>query len=252
MKPARLRLAALSLLVPLCGALAQGGAPTSGREVLERMHSAYEGKWYRTLSFAQKTVRFTPTGERRASAWREYLRWTPEHGTELRIDVGDPANGNSIRYTADSSWRFAAGKLAAHDANGNAFLPLIEGVYVQPVARTVAELASTHVDLSKVSTQTWNGRTAWVVGALSASDTTSPQFWVDAEQKILVRMILRLGSGSDAADIQLDDYVTVPGGMLATRVRMFSKGSPLQFEEYADWKTGAMIPDSTFALKPKP
>jgi hypothetical protein len=215
------------------------------------MHTAYDGNWYRTLSFAQKTVRFTPAGERRVQSWHEYLRWTPEHGTELRIDIGDAAAGNNIRYTADSSWRYSAGKLAAHDANGNAFLPLIEGVYVQPVERTIADLASTHVDLSKVSTQSWNGHPVWVIGALVASDSASPQFWVDPEKKVLVRMILSFAAGGPPADIRLDDYVAVTGGMLATRVTMLSKRLPLQTEEYADWKAGAVIPDSAFAIKPR-
>ena len=243
---------ALPMLLPLGSTLGQGTAPRSGREVLERMHAAYEGTWYRTLAFAQKTVRFTPAGERRVQSWREYLRWTPEHGTELRIDIGDPAAGTNVRYTADSSWRFTNGKLVAHDGNGNAFLPLIEGVYVQPVERTIVDLASTHVDLSKVSTQAWNGSSVWVVGALAASDTTSPQFWVDAEKKILVRMILSFGAGRPTADVRLDDYVAVPGGVLATRVTMLSKGSPMQTEEYADWRAGAPIPDSTFAIRARP
>ncbi|HEY2850614.1 MAG TPA: hypothetical protein VGI97_12100 [Gemmatimonadaceae bacterium] len=240
------------IVFPFAALLAQADTPHTGREVLERMHAAYDGQWYRTLSFAQKTVRFTAAGERRAQSWHEYLRWTPERGTELRIDIGDASAGNNIRYTADSSWRYSAGKLAGHDANGNAFLPLIEGVYVQPVERTIADLASTHVDLSKVSTQTWNGRSVWVVGALAASDTLSPQFWVDPDKKILVRMILSFGAGRPPADVRLDDYVIVTGGMLATRVTMLSNGLPLQTEEYADWKTGAAIPDSTFAIKPLP
>jgi hypothetical protein len=163
----------------------------------------------------------------------------------LRIDFGDPAKGNSVLYTADSSWRFANGKLAAHNADGNAFLPLIEGVYVQPVARTVADLRDTHVDLDKVIRGTWQSRPVWIVGASSAADTTSPQFWIDVEKKVVVRFFIAFGAG-DPLDVHLDDYVQAGEGMLATKVSMFQKGSPLQIEDYADWRPDAPLPDVLF------
>jgi hypothetical protein len=222
--------------------------PANGTAVLERMRAAYDGKWYHTLTFAQKTTIYGKDGAKRIQPWRESLRHTAATGTQLRIDFGDAANGNGVLYTADSSWRFAGGKLAAHNADGNAFLPLIEGVYVQPVAKTVAELASTHVDLSKVRAGTWMSKPVWVVGTTSASDTTSPQFWVDVERQVVVRFIVSFAPGSDPYDVQLDDYVKAGGGMLATKVSMFVKGMPAQIEDYADWRVDVPVPDSVFDL----
>lgn len=224
---------------------AQAPVPANGTAVLERMRAAYDGKWYYTLTFAQKTTMFGKDGAKRIQPWRESLRHTSA-GTQLRIDVGDPANGNGVLYTADSSWRFQGGKLVAHDADGNAFLPLIEGVYVQSVAKTIAELAPTHVDLSKVRGGTWLGKPVWVVGATAASDTTSPQFWVEVERQVVVRFIVRFAPGGDAYDVQLDDYVKAGGGMLATKVSMFVKGAPAQIEDYADWKVDVPLTDAVF------
>ena len=223
---------------------AQDPAPKSGTEVLERMRAAYDGKWYHTLTFAQKTTIFAKDGTKRIQSWREYLRHTAA-GTQLRIDVGDPAQGNGILYTADSSWRFRAGKLAAHDADGNPFLPLIEGVYVQPVAKTIAELKAIKVDLSKVTSTTRDGRAIWIVGASSLADSTSPQFWIEADRKVVVRFIVNLGA-PDPFDIHLDDYVTAGNGLLATKVTMFVKGAPAQIEEYADWKVDVPLTDAHF------
>lgn len=227
----------------------QEPVPASGTAVLERMRAAYDGKWYHTLTFAQKTTIYGKDGTKRIQPWRESLRHTAATGTQLRIDFGDPANGNGVLYTADSSWRFSGGKLATHNADGNAFLPLIEGVYVQPVAKTVAELASTHVDLCKVRAGTWMSRPVWVVGTTSASDTTSPQFWVEVERRVVVRFIMSFAPDSDPFDVQLDDYVKAGGGMLATKVSMFVKGAPAQIEDYADWRVDVPIADSTFDLK---
>src|SRR3954470_8028598 len=140
------RAAAFLLLFMPFAATAQESAPKSGTEVLERMRSAYDGKWYHTLTFAQKTTVFR-NGEKRISSWREALRHTAK-GTQLRIDMGDPTKGNGVLYTPDSSWRFQNRKLAGINADGNAFLQLIEGVYVQSVAKTIAEMAPTKTNLS--------------------------------------------------------------------------------------------------------
>ena len=235
----------LSALVAPFLLSAQDVAPRNGTEVLERMRAAYDGRWYHTLTFAQKTTVFR-NGEKRIQSWRESLRHSAK-GTQLRIDFGDASKGNGVLYTPDSSFRFQNGKLAARNNDGNAFLPLIEGVYVQPIAKTVAELAPTKIDLSRAYVGSWKGKPAWIVGATSAADTTSPQFWVDVAQKVVVRFIVSFG-GPDPFDVQLDDYVQAGNGMLATKVTMSVKGAPVQIEDYADWKTDIALPDSVFDI----
>ena len=228
---------------------AQGAIPKTGEAVLESMRSAYEGKWYHSLTFAQKTTMYRKDGAKQIQSWRESLRHSAQGGTQLRIEFGDPAAGNGVMYTPDSSWRFAGGKLVDSNADGNAFLPLIEGVYVQAVAKTVAELVPTHVDLNRVVAGRWRSRPVWIVGVSIREDTTSPQFWVDVATKVVVRMIVRLGSSPTPLDVHLDDYVAAGGGMLATKISMFSKGSPMQVEDYADWRADVPLTDAMFDLK---
>src|SRR3982751_2746392 len=72
--------------------------PASGVELLTRMHDAYAGKWYRTLTFVQKTTVTRPTGVVDTSTWYEALK-SPDR---LRIDFGDPSKGNGALYTTDS------------------------------------------------------------------------------------------------------------------------------------------------------
>jgi len=227
---------------------AQGAAsPHTGSDVLEAMRAAYAGKWYHTLTFTQKTTLRGPDGTEREQTWYETLSHTAATGTRLRIDLGDLAAGNGIIFTADSSYRVRGGKLQSSDASGNEFLPLIEGVYVQPVATTVKELGQMKVDLSGVRTGTWKGKPVWIVGAGSASDTTSPQFWVDTDRKLLQRMIISVGDSQPPLDVHLGGYERVGNGAwLATKIEMFQNGVRRQAEEYSGWKVDVPVDPAMF------
>lgn len=237
----RTAILALGLAIGATGARAQ----SAGEAVLQRMHDAYAGRWYHTLRFVQKTTQYRADGTPVIGTWYESLRHTSA-GVELRIDIGAPADGNGILYTADSSWRFRGGKLVGAAGDGNEFLPLIEGVYVQPVARTMADLARAHIDFSRVSHATWEGRAVTVVGA-AAADTTSPQLWIDDERNVLVRMILVGGANSPPLDVHLGDYVQAGPGWLATKVLLLIDGKPRQVEDYADWHVDVDLPAELFS-----
>jgi hypothetical protein len=220
--------------------------PKTGTEVLQRMHDAYAGKWYRTLTFVQKTTRYAKDGTTNVSTWFESLRQLDPNTTQLRIDVGDPTVGNGMLYTADSTWRLRAGKVTATQGQGNEFLPLIEGVYMQPVARTAAQLQATKVDMQRVTKGRWQDRTVWIVGTSSPADTISPQFWIDAERNVVMRMILAPAPSAGTMDIRLDGYVPLAGGWLATKVAMSVGGAPVQTEEYSEWKANVELAPALF------
>jgi hypothetical protein len=220
--------------------------PKTGEEVLQRMHDAYAGKWYRTLTFVQKTTRYQPDGTPSVSTWFESLEHAGPGVTRLRIDIGDPAAGNGMLYTADSTTRFRGGKVTAAQAGGNEFLPMIEGVYMQPVSRTMTELKGTGIDMSKVTKGTWQGRPAWIVGASSPGDSTSPQFWVDTDRNVVVRMILAPAPNAGTMDIHLDDYVPLDKGWLATKIAMNVNGKPVQTEQYSEYKANVELPKELF------
>lgn len=219
--------------------------PKTGAEVFQRMHDAYAGKWYRSLTFVQTTTQRRPDGSDVVSTWYESLRQN-RNATQLRIDMGDPAAGNGVLYTADSSWRIRDAKLAATSADGNVFLPLIEGVYFNPVEQTIRELASTKIDLSRVTEGRYMGRRVWIIGTSSAADTTTPQIWIDAERNVTVRAVLSFAPNTPAFDIHLDGYVPIDRAWLATKITMMQGGVPRQTEEYRDWKVNMELPTGLF------
>lgn len=219
------------------------GTPADGRAVLQWMHDRYAGSWYRSLTFQQKTIQRRPDGAEQVSTWYE-----AQSGDRLRIDMGNPALGNGALYTADSLYVVRGGKVVRSMADGNPFLPLISGVYLQPLDVTIAQLAPYKVNLGPVYTRDWEGRRTFVIGAAAASDTTSPQVWVDADRLIVTRFLMPLfpNAGGRNQDVRLENNVEVGGGWLATRIRMLDKGAPLQVEEYSDWRTGVQLPASFF------
>ena len=102
-------------------------------------------------------------------------------------------------------------------------------------------------DLSRLSTAMWEGRPAYVVGATAPTDSTSPQFWIDRERLIIVRMIVPLGP--QLADIRLDDNVPVGGGWLATKVGIMVGGEMRQQEQYSQWRANADLPRDFFVAE---
>jgi hypothetical protein len=216
-----------------------------GRAALEKMNAAYAGKWYRSLTFVQKTTFYRADAPPRLETWWESLRYTPQYGVQLRIDRADPTSGNGTMATADSTWIFRNGSLAQTRATGNEFLPWIEGVYVQPLDVTERQVRAMGVDLQKTRKANWRGRPVTVLGASSPDDTVHSQAWIDDERQVIVRMIVA-GEGRSKLDVFLDDYVRVGGGWLETKVDILIDGVLRQREEYTDYKVDVDLPDALF------
>ncbi len=247
-----MRLAHFALLAAVVGAptiaastLAAHPEPKNGGQLLRLMHDHYAGKWYRTLTFTQKTTIHAADGTTRVETWYEAMAHTAR-GVQLRIDRGDPALGNGTLYTVDSTWVMRDGRLAAAREGGNEFLPIIEGVYVQPVLNTVLEMSPMRIDMAKLRSTRANGRPVWVLGA-AAGDTISPQLWVDQERFVAVRMILAGADGRPGMDVALGGYVPLGGGWLATTIDIRAGGRLVQREEYSGWKADVPLDDALFA-----
>ena len=237
-----LALTALAIIT-LSGAAQSQASP--GRVVLEKMHAAYAGKWYRTLTFVQKTTFYRPDQPDRVQTWWESLRYTPQAGVQLRIDSGDLTSGNGSISTTDSTWIIRNGMLAQIRPSGNVFLPWIEGVYVQPLDLTERQVRAMGVDLNRTRKAAWRGRPVTVLGASTADDTTHSQAWIDDERQVIVRMIVA-DSGRPTMNVVLDDYVRAGGGWLETKVDIYLDGVLRQREEYSDWAVDVPLADALF------
>ena len=218
----------------------QGNSAQPGVAALERMKRTYEGKWYRTLTFVQRTIVTRAESTPDTATWYESLSGP----ARLRIDMGSPSAGNGALFTADTTWSVRNGSLARTSPSGNPFLPLIMGVYLQPVSETVRQLGLFGFDVSKATAGTFEGRAVTIVGTDSPSDSTSAQFWIEDERQVVVRVRGR-ARGTGGADVHVGGYERVGDAWLGTRVSIVGP-TVSQIEEYSDWKVGIPLSEDLF------
>ena len=214
-------------------------APQTGEEVIRMMHSRYAGKWYRTVTFTQKTT--LPDGK--IETWYEAL----EVPARLRIDIAPLSGRNVILFRSDTVYRYANGEVKVARALVHPLLLLGFDVYGQPPEVTIGKLKGLGYDLSKAREGTWQGRKVWIVGA-AAGDSTSKQFWVDQERLVYVRSLEpAVQKPGVTSEVQFNKYVKLGQGWIETEVLMLENGKVVVREEYRDMKPDARLPAGLFA-----
>ena len=246
-------LAALALLVacapststPAGGtpAAARRAEPTTPRELVARMRGDWDGRWYHTLEFRQVNTVFGATGEQQ-SEWYERQR-VPKM---LRIDFLAPQpNGSGIVFRNDSVYTFDAGTLARSTEQLHPLLLLSADVYALPVDSTVAALGRLAIDTTILRRDTWDSRPVYVVGA-PAGDSTSSQFWVDAERMLLVRLVNQQASASGrrASTDYRFSYQDVDGFAVPSEILFVRGGRPFYRERYVEVRANTPVDDALF------
>lgn len=215
-----------------------GCKPKTGHELIALMRERYEGKWYRTLTFTQKTT--LPDGK--VETWYEAL----ELPGKLRIDIAPLDSMKTLLFRNDSVYEFEGGRLKDSKPLVHPLMVLGFDVYGAPVAQTVQKLQSLKYDLSKLHETTWKGRSTYVVGA-QAGDTTSPQFWIDAERLYFVRSLEPSKKDpSIISDVRFEKYIPLGGGWVETEVLFLANGQQRVKEEYTNTKANVKLNPGIF------
>lgn len=217
------------------------GAP-DGAEIIKQMHERYKDSWYNTLTFIQKTTLVRQDGTRDTVTWFEAVKG-PDR---LRIDIRSPAEGNGILYTTDSSVVIRNGAPVRTRPDGNPFLPLVMGAYLQPPEKTIAQLKRFGFDLARTTTTTYLGKPTIIVGTDSQTDSTSAQFWIDTERLVLVRMRIAFAPNAPLMDILVGGYERIGKAWLATRIGIYSGETLVQDELYTEWHANVPLDDELF------
>lgn len=213
-------------------------APKNGEELIALMRDRYAGKWYKTLTFVQKTT--LPDG--RIETWYEAL----ELPGKLRIDIAPLDSGRTLLFRNDSLYVFEQKKLKTSQPFVHPLMVLGFDVYQAPVSETVQKLRNLKFDLSKLHQTTWQGRPTYVVGA-EPGDTTSPQFWIDAERLYFVRSFEP--SKKDPSVInetRFEKYIPLGRGWLEMEVLFLANGKQQVKEEYTDPKANVKFDPTLF------
>lgn len=212
--------------------------PRNGEELIAQMRARYAGKWYRTLTFTQKTT--LPDGK--VETWYEAL----ELPGKLRIDIAPLDSMNTILFRNDSVYQFQRGKLKDSKPLIHPLMVLGFDVYDAPVAETVRKLRDLKFDLSKLHQTTWQGRPTYVVGA-EPGDTVSPQFWIDAERLYFVRSLEPSKKDPSLTnDTRFEKYIPLAGGWVEMEVLFLSNGQQKVKEEYSNPKANVKLDPAIF------
>jgi hypothetical protein len=252
------RVAALVLIAVAAGACARAPIATpapaparvttysSGEAVVAAMHDRYVGRWYRTLTFRQKTSRLLPNGTWDVQTWYEALALPGR----LRIDFDPVSAGNGVLYARDSQFVAASGRVVRAEPGINDLLLLGFDVYANPPARTDSLLRRQGFDLTRVHEDTLGGRRMLVVGA-RAGEPRRKQFWVDAERLVFTRLLEPNPRDSTRVqDIRFTNYQPRGDAWLAPRVEIYDGGKLVFTEDYFDVRTDVPLDESIFDPTP--
>ena len=171
------------LLTLMFTAMVFAGDAKTGEEVITRMHDKYAGKWYKTLTFVQKTTNYKPDGTSTSEMWSEAMSVPGS----LRIDFLGSKTGDGILFTNGQIFGWRDGKAGPGRPFVHPLLVLGFDVYQQPATTTIAQVKAMGIDLSQVHEEKWMGRSVYVVGA-KQGDLKVPQVWVDKKGLYFVRL----------------------------------------------------------------
>ncbi len=212
----------------------------SSEQLIKAMHDRYAGKWYKTLTFVQKTSQVKPDTTL-VNTWYESFTFP---GT-MRIDM-DSMGGSGMMLAADSLYVFRDGKLAMTRLFVHSLLLLGFDIYFLQPQDMLVKLKGLHFDLSSFREDTWQGRSAYVVGG-KQDDLHSPQFWVDKERLLFVRLLEPAGAtGTQTRETQFNKYLQLANGWLAMQVSFMVDGKVQMSEEYSEPRANPKLDKKLF------
>ncbi len=201
---------------------------TSGYDVVTAMYNTYQGKWYKHLTFTQKTTFYNQDGSvERTQDWYEALTLP----AKLAIKFDDKASTSGILFRDGIQYGYANGELIREVERDHELLILGFDVYHQNPNITATKLSGLGFDLEKAYEDVWQGRPVYVVG-VDAPDSTAPQFWIDKERLYFVRNII-IGRFDTVQEVQFNKYERLGKGWIAPEVVFKANGFTGLLEEYS-------------------
>ena len=214
-----------------------------GESLIRSMHAKYNGRWPGALTYTQTTTLLGQSGTNNDQLWYVAIL---SPGRQ-RIDYVNPDLGNGMLVRADSTYQFTNGRQVAVTEGWNDLLVLTQDVYHQSPEVTISILRRQGFQLSRFQTKTFDGRSAYVVGAASTNDSTSKQFWVERDRMVLVR--IREKRGDNFIDTRLGDFVKTGEGYMARQAYQIVNGVPRLHQQIGVLRTDMSLAPDLFEPK---
>jgi outer membrane lipoprotein-sorting protein len=205
---------------------------TTADDLIRTMHDRYNSTWYDTLTFTQKSTTYNPDGTTKVETWYEAALLPGK----LRIDIGPPADGRAYLLADGNATLFEKGKDPRSRPLVNLLLVLGFDVYKQSPETTLRVVQSEKIETTKFHEETWRGHQVYVVGA-EKGDTQSPQFWIDKDRLLFVRLLQPARANpANTDDIRFVNYQPLAGTWIAARVEIWNGETLIFTEDYSDIK----------------
>lgn len=211
-----------------------------GEDVVRAMYETYGGEWFKDFNIKQKVTYYQQDTVVHTEIWDEIISLP----AKVRSIIGNTEDGNCEIYHDQAYHRFVGGKLANVIEGNHHLLSLGFDVYLQKPEKTLEDISGAGFDMSVVSDTLIDEREVLIVGALPGQEDV-PQFWVDKERMLLVRISLNSGSGS-LYTVDLLEYVPFEEGWISTYLIFSRHGRVLMEENYLDFGVMKEIPEHTF------
>lgn len=198
---------------------------TTGESVVKAMFDRYTNRWFNTLTYTQNNQVFGSSGEITRSVWLTAVRkqdratdprlmQTPLPRYQHRIDFAPLERREGTLFSQDTQYLVLGGVVSRVTPSVNPLFMLTHEVYSELPSLTVRRLRAGGINLDYVREDTWQGRPVWVVGTLS-HELDVPQFWVDRNDLLLVRLIDRSGPDGGLVETRLSQYQRIGSSWIA-------------------------------------
>ncbi|HJQ18812.1 MAG TPA: hypothetical protein VJ867_00595 [Gemmatimonadaceae bacterium] len=255
-RSARAATGALVLVIPACSRATRAAgpdvapapvfataAPRSGLEVVGRMRRAHPSR-------ELKSLRFTVTTEFRDQPPRasQSLAYALLPG-RLRVEALPSTTRSGSVRDRQRMTVFRAGRRVATARRVDLVSLLTFDVFAQNVDTTIMWLDSARVRFGYTRRSAFNDREVWVVGAVDG-DSTSAQFWVDADEWRVVRVIQRDPRQADRiVDVRYTDFTELLDVPVPTRVEVWRDGQLAEVQTMSDFTVNLALPRNAFDLR---
>ena len=216
--------------------------PRNGLEVIGAMRRAHPSRDLRTLS-----LRMSTTDARDTTRVRRSVLYASLPG-RMRVESLPTSQRTGFVRQRQHIAVFERGTQVSRSARVDLATLVAYDVFAQSIDTTIMWLDSARVRFGLLRLDELDGRQVWVVGALEG-DMMSSQFWVDAVEWRVVRVIQREPwNGNQLTDVRFTDFMEIRSVPVPRRVLVYRGGRLTQTHEFAIARVNPRVPLSAFDL----
>ena len=217
-------------------------APRNGLEVIGAMRREHPSRQLRSIAFT--VVTSDPDAPARVTRART-LATLPGR---FRTTTLPASRRTALVRNRQRVAIFERGRRVVSRTHVDLGTLLAYDVYAQGIDSTIQALEAAGVRYGIARRARFEGRPVWVVGA-EEGDTARPQFWIDANEWRVVRVIQRdVRRSSMLVDVRFSEFTDAVGVPIPTRVDVYRNGEWSERQTVTDVAINPAVPAHAFDI----